>query len=120
MDVSSLPDTVIFGAEPENWCAYYQKAALYRQFQAWDALAKLTSTVYDKGFNPLSASSNAPFEWWPFIESEIRQGRFENAEELTIQSIQADPAYKDFFCNRWDQLIKEIPVSYNTDTVCTQ
>lgn len=117
-EASAQPDPAIFGEQPANWCTYYQKASLLRQFHSWDALAALSTEVLDKGFTPQSNSSNAPFEWWPFIESLIRSHQVGKAEELTLQAIQADAAYKNFFCNRWNGLLEETGLSYNTDTFC--
>ena len=118
IDIQSLPDKKIFGSQPQNWCTYYQQAALFRQFKDWDELHDLTNSVLEDGFTPSSSSSNSPFEWWPFIESLIRSKEFEKAQDLTLQAIQTDPAYKDFFCNRWNNLLNETSVTYNTKNIC--
>jgi uncharacterized membrane protein len=120
INTQSSPDKRIFGSQPNNWCVYYQQAALSRQFQSWDKLHDITNAVLEDGFTPSLSSSNSPFEWWPFIESLIRDKDFDKAQELTLQAIQTDPAYSDFFCNRWDNLLNDISVTYNTKDICTK
>ena len=99
-----IPDPVIYGKVPDGWCTHYQKAALLRQKQDWAALADLAHTVLDLGYTPADNRSNAPFEWWPFIEGLYRSGETETAEALAAQAVQIDEAYKDFFTNRMEKI----------------
>ncbi len=112
------PDEKIFGSPNENWCYFYQKAALYRQFGKWEQLNELTQKALERGFLPSLPSSNSPFEWWPFIEGLIRNGSIEIANELSIMAIQTDPAYRSFYCSRWNQLRKDNSITYNTSDIC--
>ena len=101
------PDAEIFGKRPEGWCSYYEQAALLRQREDWEALSALAHAVLDQGFSPFDSRSNAPFEWWPFIEGLCRTGESDLAEELARQAIEADNAYADFFSGRFARLTAE-------------
>jgi heme A synthase len=117
-DNQSVPSKNIFGSPKQNWCSLYQKASLYRQFGKWDQLNKLTQIALENGFSPSAVSSNSPFEWWPFVEGLIRNGSLQIAEDLSIEAIQTDPAYKDFYCTRWNQLLEDSAIMYNTNEIC--
>ncbi len=57
-----VPPKHIFGSEPpHNWCYFFQKASLARQFKDWDALSQLKKEVTEKGLSPKD-----PNEWLPF------------------------------------------------------
>ena len=102
-----LPDAEVFGKRNDGWCSYYEQAGLLRQKEDWEALAALANTVLEKGFSPFDSRSNAPFEWWPFIEGLYRTGETDLAEELARQAIEADNAYVDFFSGRFARLTAE-------------
>lgn len=56
------PPKHIFGMEPSHdWCYYFQKASLLRQFGEWDKLSDLKKEVIKKGLRPKD-----PNEWLPF------------------------------------------------------
>lgn len=60
----TTPPKQIFGEEPpHNWCYYFQKASLSRQFKDWDQLSKLKEEVINKGLKPKD-----PNEWLPFAD----------------------------------------------------
>ena len=99
-----IPNRIIFGEPPENWCIAYQNAALLRQQGKWKDLAIAAKDILHQGYTPSDSKSNSPFEWWPFIEGLIRSGDNKTANELIEQSIQTDPAYKDFFTGRVNSL----------------
>ena len=100
-------NTEIFGKDQEGWCSYYEQAALLRQKEDWESLAFLAHTVLDLGFTPFDSRSNAPFEWWPFIEGLHRNGETDMALELADQAIEVDNAYVDFFSGRFAKLAAE-------------
>lgn len=64
---SVTPPAAIFGREPShNWCYYFQKASLLRQFGEWDKLSALKEEVIKKALKPKD-----PNEWLPF-EKDLR------------------------------------------------
>lgn len=90
----------IFGKKNSGWCNYYEEASLLRQKEDWESLSELTHKVLSEGFTPSTNSSNAPFEWWPFIEGLMRSGEKQLGLELSAEAINTDPAYRLFFENR--------------------
>jgi len=61
------PPKQIFGDEPPHeWCYYFQKASLARQFKDWDQLSRLKKEVIQKNLEPQD-----PNEWLPF-EKDLR------------------------------------------------
>ena len=102
IDVNASADVNerIFGREDGGWCAYYQRASLLRQKQDWDGIVSLYEEAREQGFSPQHTSSNAPFEWLPFIDGLRNAGRTVMADELAEACIAADPAYGDYLKTR--------------------
>ena len=74
---AALP-TSIFGSEPQHdWCYYYQKADLARQFQDWHQIGELGDEARAKGLAPADKS-----EWLLFIMAYERIGRNSDAAQL--------------------------------------
>ena len=74
---AALP-TSIFGSEPQHdWCYYYQKADLARQFQDWQQIVALGDEVRTKGLAPSDKD-----EWLLFVEGYERMGRYSDANQL--------------------------------------
>lgn len=99
-DEKFVTDSQIFGKPQSGWCSYYQQASLLRQKEDWSDLENLTQQVLSEGFTPSDIRSNAPFEWWPFIESLVRSGNTEQANILVEEAIRVDGAYSKFFEDR--------------------
>jgi hypothetical protein len=103
------PPTRIFGAEPEhNWCYFFQKADLARQFGNWQAIVELGDLAQDLGHSP-----NNPQEWIPFIEGYARAGRWEEAFEKTLQVRRINFRVSQRLCRLWDRVEENIPVPEN-------
>ena len=94
------PDHEIFGNLSNEWCGYYQKAALLQQQKDWKSLSDLTDIVLYHGYSPSNIQSNSSYEWWPFIEGLLQSGRMGKAQELSEEAIKADGAYRDFYEKR--------------------
>jgi hypothetical protein len=74
---AALP-TSIFGSEPQHdWCYYYQKADLARQFQDWHQIGELGDEARAKGLAPADKS-----EWLLLIMAYERIGRNSDAAQL--------------------------------------
>lgn len=97
------PNKEIFGEIPNNWCNYYQHAALLQQKEEWSSLSDLTDIVTEKGFTPSDNRSNSPFEWWPFIDGLLHTGRIGKAHELAREAVSVDKAYFNFYQKRLEQ-----------------
>lgn len=106
---SGNPPREIYGSEPKpNWCTYYQKASLARQFQQWDEIVRLGEAARSDGFWPGKRHANVGFEWVPFIEGYAHAGQVETAAEISQAAFQAAPMYGDALCQTWKKLTNGI------------
>lgn len=77
-DFSAALPTSIFGSEPQhNWCYYYQKADLARQFQDWQKIGELGDEARAKNLAPADKD-----EWLLFVEGYQKIGRYSDATQL--------------------------------------
>ncbi len=110
---SNYPDLNIFGPEPpHNWCYYFQKADLARQFGKWEEIVKLGNEVIELEYGP----SNS-FEWIPFIEGYIHQRNWEKAVDLTRASFENDPKLRASLCSTWKRAVQTTPLSVDEQTL---
>ena len=107
---ADYPSTDIFGKEPQpNWCYYYEKAELAKQFEDWESLRALGDTTLEKGYSPQNLEANSPHEWIPFIEGFAYTGDLENAKNITIESYGVDSNYNVALCNVWIRVSNNKP-----------
>jgi hypothetical protein len=71
------PPRSIFGDQPCDWCTYYQRAQLARQYGRWQAVVDIYAEAKSKGLAP-----NRVEELLPFIEGMLKTGRRDLAEPL--------------------------------------
>jgi hypothetical protein len=96
----------LFGREPaHNWCYYYEKAELARQYGDWQSVAQLGDEAQQKGYTPANDGSNSPHEWLPFIDAYWRVGDYPQAKSLTVAAFEADPEYQPQLCKLWGKPI---------------
>ncbi len=101
----TVPPTDILGSQPnQDWCYYYEKADLARQFGQWEQVVELGNQAQQAGYSPQSGSSNSPQEWLPFIEGYAAAGNWQRAQDLTIQSLQTDEKYRNRLCVLWQKI----------------
>ncbi|MCC6147994.1 MAG: hypothetical protein IT308_10550 [Anaerolineaceae bacterium] len=108
------PDARMFGQEPlHGWCYYYQKAALAGQFEEWETVAALGDEARrNPEYYPKNPWFKTPHEWIPFIQGYAHTGRWQEAQEITIQAANIYQAkYRHEFCTLWDNLLKATPQS---------
>lgn len=66
LDNPRTPPSIVFGNEPEHdWCYYYQKASLARQYGDWAKVRALGYEIREKNLAP-----NDEIEWLPFLQAE--------------------------------------------------
>lgn len=104
---ANQPLAEIFGEQPEaDWCYYFEKADLARQYGRYEDAAALGETAIQAGFSPRAAS-----EWLPFLESNLRLGNWERAAYI-IEQVQAVPGnYMDGVCNTLIRLSQDEGIS---------
>lgn len=108
----------IFGEEPSrDWCYYFQKASLARQFKDWIILSHLIDEVREKNLKPKDVN-----EWLPFIEGLVISSRYQQADDL-IKNIMQNPnqgVFRDNICRMAKRLKKvELEYSCNNDNLKT-
>jgi len=92
-----LPPKVVFGSEPRHeWCYYYQKAELARQYQDWGEVVRLLQVATQKGFSP-----NDDREYLGFIDAYIKLGMYDQATDLTMKVKGSTKKNDDGLCALW-------------------
>ena len=98
-DFPSSPPIEIFGPEPaHNWCYYYQKANLARQYGDWQKVVSLANEADQQGFQPVRTS-----EWLLFVDAFVQVGDFSAAEGLTDRMQSRDPRLTELLCAYWTE-----------------
>lgn len=105
--------TDIFGQPSENdWCYFYQKASLARQFGQWDEVVDLWETAQAS-----SLDSAHGVEYLPFIEGFAYAGNWQQAQKLTIRANRLTQGMKPVLCATWERVADETPASSERDQV---
>jgi hypothetical protein len=103
----------IFGPLAEaDWCYFFQKASLARQFEDWDQVVELWTTAEKESLRP----SNG-VELLPFMESFAHRGDWEQAQILTIRANQLTNGMKHTLCPLWEQIASQTTPSNERDRV---
>lgn len=110
------PPIEIFGLEPyHDWCYYFQKADLARQFKDWSQIVELGEKAISLGYQPDNLSSNSPHEWIPFIEGYAYTGHWDEAKELTVANLEKDQNYQVELCGLWERIESNTDYSEEKD-----
>jgi hypothetical protein len=97
--------TNVFGSEPEhNWCYYYQKAELARQFNDWDKVLSLLDSAVEKQLVP-----NYGPEYLPFIDALVRTNDWAKAARITIKASRITKDSRPFLCALWQTRFSPLP-----------
>lgn len=84
----------LFGERKANWCATFEQADLARQQADWKTAVALGEAAAQAGLEPAH-----PSEWLPFLEADLRLGRFEQAAgKLEKISTSQFPAASPLLC----------------------
>ena len=103
------PAAEIFGSEPtHNWCYFYQKVELARQYKEWEKAASLVEQIESAGFEPGQGESKSPQEWLGVIDTYAHVGQWEKAITLTDKSMAYDPNYQAALCSLWERINQDI------------
>jgi len=93
----------LFGPEPKrDWCSYFEKADLARQYEDWDRAVELAGQAAALELSPRHGA-----EWIPFIEAFARIGDWDRALELTLEADQLTEKMDISLCRLWEQLEHE-------------
>ena len=96
-----MPLETIFGSQPApNWCYFFQKADLARQFKDWQEVSRLGDEAQNLGFGP-----NNPQEWMPFVEGYAMSERWEAAIETTQHVRRVNRFLSPRLCRLWNRIL---------------
>ena len=94
---------LIFGKQPDpDWCYYFEKADLARQFEDWDQVRAIHSTVNELGLYPRDQR-----EWFPFIEENTQNGDWNEAIALSNTIFEQSPEYAHMLMALWSRIDKQ-------------
>lgn len=99
LDVDHQIDN-IFGKPPDpDWCYYFEKADLARQYNHWDQVQAINETV-----NKLRLYPRDQREWFPFIEGYAQNDKWEKAVSLTKSVNEQSPQYSQMLQALWNRI----------------
>lgn len=102
-DTPVYPPTQIFGSEPEHdWCYYFEKADLARQYGDWLKVVELGEKA--RSLDTRLYEVNAP-ELLPYIEGYAHNGEWDTAYELTSQAYQLTFRMERILCSTWSRIL---------------
>ena len=101
---SATPPTEIVGEEPDHdWCYYFEKADLARQFGNWDEIIELGEKAQSAG-----KVARVPTEWLPFLEAYLRRGLSMQVNDVIDRINKDNPGkYKNSICYTLNRIYKE-------------
>ena len=105
----------LFGAlskypQPENWCYYFEKAALARQREDWEQITQIGDIALSQ-FD----STDYPSEYIPFIEGYGHTSQWERAKSLTYKALETNTNIMPMLCDAWDRIANNIHASQKRD-----
>jgi hypothetical protein len=98
--------TDIFGEPQLDWCYYFEKADLARQFREWERIVQLWDEASAAGFQPQNG-----VEYLPFIEGFARQNDWQQAARLSLQANRISEAMPKILCPTWEQIAADMQPS---------
>jgi hypothetical protein len=101
-----------FGTEPErNWCYYFEKAELARQYNDWEEVIVNYESASSAGYTALQ-----PVEYLVFIEAFARQENIAKAGQLTNRVISQDRKLCKSLLTTWERALDASP-GIHTETM---
>ena len=86
-----------FGEEnTDQWCYFYEKAALAAQQQKWAEVISIYNTGFEQGFTPLNQ-----FEWLPLLKAHILSDSLDKVVETARGIPNFNFEVNDAFCRLW-------------------
>ena len=84
---------------PNDWCTYYEKADLAYQKKDYKNVIELWNAAHKSGFSP-----GAYPEFMIFIDAFVQSGHWNEAVELTFETIHKFPIARPAMCDYWNSL----------------
>ncbi len=106
---NNYPPADLFGKEPEHdWCYFFQKANLARQYEEWEKVAQLGDEAQNQGLVPQDAH-----EWLPFIQGYAFVDQWEKAINRTDQALVLKAESAPRLCTVWEKILSQTAPSQN-------
>ncbi|MFO7584311.1 MAG: hypothetical protein R6W69_06235, partial [Anaerolineales bacterium] len=103
----------VFGAEPaRDWCYYFQKADLARQYAHWDDVLTLWQQADSQGLKPAYGP-----EYLPFIEASARLDDWKSARTFTRRALETTDNMQPLLCSNWERILQTTPASPDAQEV---
>ena len=97
---SSSPFLQEIGVQyPDDWCTYYEKADLAYQKKNYKNVIELWNAAHKSGFSP-----GAYPEFMIFIDAFVQSEHWNEAVELTFETIHKFPIARPAMCDYWNSL----------------
>jgi len=111
-DAAPRPDlALIFRVKPsDQWCYYYQKAALAAQQQRWDDIRRLWAEAEASKVN-----TSVAYEYLPFIDGLARAGDLPAALAVSRRAGSLDWQMNAPLCRVWAGIAQEVPAGQEID-----
>ena len=110
------PPTFLYQPEPSpNWCYYFEKADLARQYGDWETVVEIGNTALS-----LEDNANDPAERLPFIEGYAHTGDWQRALMLTQDSLNVTGAMQPVLCALWQRIDTETANAPEKDAALIQ
>ncbi len=104
----------IFGqSTTSNWCYYFEKADLARQFSDWPTVVALGDEAARQSLRPVAKQE---IEFLPFIEGYAHQGNWKQAARLTRLTAGSVPAMVPILCSTWTRIQQNTSPGIERDT----
>jgi hypothetical protein len=103
----------VFGLEPaRDWCYYFQKADLARQYARWDDILPLWEQADSQGLKPAYGP-----EYLPFIEASARLDDWKSARTFTRLALETTDNMQPLLCSNWERILQTTPASPDAQEV---
>ena len=110
------PPAFLYQPEPSpNWCYYFEKADLARQYGDWETVVEIGNIAL-----ALEDNANDPAERLPFIEGYGHTGDWQRALTLTQDSLNVTGAMQPVLCALWQRIDTETTNSTEKDAALLQ
>jgi hypothetical protein len=96
----------------KNWCYYFEKADLAKQFSDWKYIVELGKEAFGSGLKSFD-----PNEYFPFIEAHAHESDLDSAIQLTRAALQLSPEIRPQLCRLWSGLLNNILYDKLSDSV---
>ncbi len=100
IDKSPQNSIDVIGSEPpHHWCYYFEKADAASQFHNWNSIELLYRDVQKMNYTPRDSR-----EWFPFIEGLAHLSKWEEAANLSDQTLMTSDNMKPMLCLLWKRI----------------